>query len=122
MLMFQNYKDAHRIIGYFSYTKPGMVLCEGEACIIAESEGLMQSYIKKSQSTDDEEKSIIKKTRFGEIMNGLEQGALYAFDEGSYKRFSDLTKMNGINFLDTEDKSSDETHTGIRLVIIGERF
>ena len=122
MLMFQNYKDAHRIIGYFSYTKSGMVLCEGEACIIVESEELMQSYIKKAQATDDKEKSIIKKTRFGEIMNGLEQGALYAFDEGSYKRFSDLTKMNGINFLDTEDKSSDETHTGIRLVIIGERF
>jgi len=120
--MFQSYKNAHRIVGYFSYTTSGMALCEGEACVIAESDKLMQFYLKKSQSINDGEKNIIKKTRFDEIMNGLNKGALYAFDEGSYQRFSNLARMNGMNFLDTEDMPSEQSHTGIRLVIVGKRF
>lgn len=120
--MFQNHKGEHRIIGYFSYTQSGMVLCEGEACVIAESDELMQSYMKKANSVNNGEKFIIKKTRFSEIMNGLGKGALYAFDQGSYQKFSDLAKMNGMDFLDTEDMFSDQSHTGIHLVIVGKRF
>lgn len=120
--MLQNYKDEHRVIGYFSYTKSGMALCEGEACVIAESEELMQDYLKKSKITDDKEKNIIKKTRFGEIMMGLNKGALYAFDKGSYKRFSELAKMNRLDFLDSEDMPSDGSHTGIHLVIVQKLF
>ena len=111
-------QGSHKIVGYFAYTESEMVLCEGEACVIAESAELMQSYLKKAQLTDDRERSTIKKTCFSEIMNGLEKGALYAFDEGSYKRFSDLAKVNKMDFLDMEDMSSNQSHTGIRLVIV----
>ena len=122
MLMLQNYKDGHRVIGYFSYTNSGMVLCEGEACVIAESEELMQDYLRKIKITNDKEKNIIKKTRCSEIMIGLNKGALYAFDKGSYRRFSELAQRNRLDFLDSEDMSSDESHTGIRLVIVQKLF
>ena len=62
--MLQIYKNSHKVIGYFAYTESGMVLCEGEACVIAENAELMQSYLKKSQLIDDGEKSTVKKTRF----------------------------------------------------------
>ena len=120
--MFQNYKGEHRVVGYFSYTQSGMVLCEGEACVIAESDDLMRTYIKNAKSVDDGEKFIIKKTRFSEIMTGLNKGALYAFDKGSYKKFSDLAKVNRLDFLNSEDMSSDESHTGIPLVIVQRLF
>lgn len=116
--MFQIYKDSHKIIGYFADTESGMVLCEGEACVIADSALLMQSYLIKAQLIDDKKKSIIKKTRFSEIMNGLDKGALYAFDKGSYKRFADLAKINRLDFLHSEGMPSDESHTGIPLVIV----
>jgi hypothetical protein len=120
--MFQIYRGYHRIVGYFAYTESEVVLCEGEACLIAGNKDLMKLYVEKVPSLNDEEKVIIKKTRFGEIMDGIELGALYAFDEGSYKTFSELIKTNEINFFSTENMSSAESHIGIRLVIVKKLF
>ncbi len=42
-------------------------------------------------------KHTIKKTRFGEIMQGLRFGASYAFDEESYTRFYPFARKEGLN-------------------------
>lgn len=98
-------KGLNKIVGYFAYTNSGTVLCEGESCVIAGSAELMQSYLKRLPSNSNSSKDIIKKTSFGEIMDGLGQGASYAFDEEAYKIFFNLARLNGINSLDVYDNS-----------------
>ena len=41
-------------------------------------------------------KHTVRKTRFGEIMQGLSLGAAYAFDEESYERFLPLGRATGL--------------------------
>lgn len=41
-------------------------------------------------------KRAIKKTRFGEILRGLQLSAAYAFDQQSYGRFYPLTLKKGL--------------------------
>ncbi len=96
-------KEASRIIGYFSYTKSGLVYCDADACIIAGSEMLMKSYL--AELPNSTEPDIIRKTRFSEIIQGMSQGGVYAFDEESYNRFCALLKINGIKELSTQKLS-----------------
>ena len=93
-------KESFRVIGYFSYNS-GTAFCDGDACIIAGSEELMRSYlngIPKSNGRD-----VIKKTRFGEIINGMMKGGAYAFDKKSYERFYRIATINGIADLPSKD-------------------
>jgi hypothetical protein len=92
-------KEASKVIGYFAYTPSGTVICDGDACIIAGSEEQIKSYLKRMPKGT--EKEIIKKTRFGEIINGLNRGGAYAFDEQSYSRFYNLAKESGLSDLPT---------------------
>lgn len=108
-------KEAHKIIGYFSYTLPDDVFCDGDACIIAESEEKMKLYLK---ALLDGKRNIVKKARFGEIMKGLRLGGAYAFDSGSYERFSQLAKMNGINNLPPNDLSLGISSSQLRFIRI----
>lgn len=39
----------------------------------------------------------IRKTRFGEILQGLRMGAAYAFDEDSYNIFYPLARQEGLD-------------------------
>lgn len=116
--MVQNHQEFHRIIGYFAYTRSGSVFCEGDACVIADSEELMKTYLSKMPLQERGEDFIIKKTRFGEVINGLKQRGPYAFDEGSYKRFLNLAELNGMNFLPIEDTALEGSHLGIRFTIV----
>ena len=83
-----------KVIGYFSYTNSGEVTCDGDACVIAGSEELMKNYLSRKSSSGS--KDIIKKTRFGEIINGMNNGGAYAFDEGAFARFLSVAKLNKI--------------------------
>ena len=94
-------KDTFKVIGYFSYTDFGEVCCDGDACVIAGTERNMRTYINRMAKSN--QKDIIKKTRFGEIINGLRQGGAYAFDEKSYNKFYDLAMANGITGLPEKD-------------------
>ena len=85
-------KDDSEIIGYFSYTSEE-VFCDGDACIVASSEALMQSYL--YVFSDGDGGDIIKKIRFGEVMRWIQQGGAYAFDEESYNKFIDIAEANG---------------------------
>ena len=75
----------------------------------------MRNYI-KSVSTESSNRTTIKKTKFGEIINGTKMGASYAFDEQSYNRFYPLANRMDINL--KEEDFSDKTETGHHLVII----
>ena len=81
-----------KVIGYFSYTNSGVVLCDGDACVIAGSEELIKNYLSRKSSVSS--KDIIKKTRFGEIINGMNKGGAYAFDEEAFARFLSVAKLN----------------------------
>jgi len=48
----------------------------------------------------------IKKTRFGEIVRGLQLGGAYAFDEESYSRFYPLAKQEGLDVADVDFEKS----------------
>jgi hypothetical protein len=110
-------KEVSKVVGYFSYSHSGDVLCEGDACIIAGTEERMRLYIKRVSKKG--ERDTIKKTRFGEIMNGLRQGGAYAFDEESYSRFFDLAKINGMDFFPAKEEFlKNRPADGIQFVII----
>lgn len=97
-------KSGHKVVGYFSYTASGLVFCDGQGCIIAGSRKKMQLYLSEKPNELVREGAIIRKTRFGEIMEGLAQTGAYAFDEASYSQFLELAKKNGMN--DLPDKKA----------------
>ena len=110
-------KEASKVIGYFSYTNSGTVFCDGDACIIAGSEELMKSYLHKL-SDGGSNRDIIKKTRFGEIINGMKQGGVYAFDKGSYDKFLFFAKLNDINDLPDNSGFLDKSETELNFIRI----
>lgn len=104
-----------KVIGYFAYHLPAEVVCDGDACVIAGSEESMRDYI-KSVSSVSLKRNTIKKTRFGEIIDGIKRGGAYAFDEQSYNRFFPLANKVGFN-LKVEDFSM-RTETGHHFVVL----
>jgi hypothetical protein len=112
--------DATKVIGYFSCTNSGEVCCDGDACVIAGTEEKMRDYI-INRLEKGAEKDIIKKTRFGEIVNRMRQGRAYAFDEESYNNFYDLAVINGITGLPDkkkflEDQAAEMSFVRIQLI------
>ena len=113
-------KAYSKVIGYFAYTLSGEVFCDGDACIISGTEDGMRFYLKKL--TEGGDAFIIKKTRFGEIMTGIEKGAAYAFDEGAYSRFlqqANKLKMNGLPSNDFFTEPSGSEMHFLRLQFFG---
>ena len=109
-------KASLKVMGYFAYTSFGEVLCDGDACIIGGTEEKMRFYLDKMAK--DKDKFIIKKTRFGKIMDGIEKGAAYAFDEDSYLRFLPLASKFGVNNLPPNDCFAKLSDTGVHFVRI----
>ena len=89
---------AHKIVGYFAHSKKGYAFCDGDACIISGTEALMFSYI-KAMLSNKKNKNIVKKTKFGEIVSGLERGGAYAFDKEAYLKFFSIAEEYGLNDL-----------------------
>ena len=104
-----------KVIGYFAFRSPTELICEGDACVISGTEQDMKKYI-ASALKDSSKKATIKKTRFGEIIKGMEMGAPYAFDEQSYNRFFPLANRFGFNL--KEEDFSKETETGYHFIVI----
>ena len=105
--------SSKKVIGWFSYSDKGTVFCDGDSCIIAGSKELMEEYIRKmSCNQNSDERDVIKKTRFEEILKGLEHGAAYSFDKESYSRFFPIMRAKEVddlpepNFVDGGSSSS----------------
>lgn len=98
-----------KVIGYFAFASPTEVVCTGNACVISGSVRTMKAFVKEIDP-EGQQKRTIKKTLFGEILNGLKLGAAYAFDEESYKKFYPLARKEGLNVAEAnfeEMKSKD---------------
>ena len=109
---------SHKIVGYFSHSKKGYAFCDGDACIIAGTEALMYSYI-KAMLSNDTHKNIVKKTKFGEIISGLERGGAYAFDNEAYLKFFSLAEKYGLNDLPEPNAFfSEQSPTGLHFIRI----
>jgi hypothetical protein len=103
--------DQTRIIGYFAFFPPMDVVCDGPACVIAGSEEAMKRYIGTDRPLST---PTIRKTRFGEILEGMKRGGAYAFDEQSYNRFFPLAVKAGLGL--KPETFSEEGPTGIHFV------
>jgi len=88
--------NSTKVIGYFAHTSDMSVLCDNDACIIADSKDAIKEYLAHNSSLQVASYTI-KKTRFGEIMQGLNLGAAYCFDEQAYNRFYPLARKEGMN-------------------------
>jgi hypothetical protein len=106
----------HKVIGYFAYLDGGNVICDGDSCIIAGSEEKMKKYILIQGPNADIHKITIKKTRFGEIKQGMDLGAAYSFDEEAYSRFYPIAQKHGIK-IGPEDFTQN-SEKGLHLVRI----
>ena len=85
-----------KVIGFFAYASRNEVLCtDGAACIITGSKESMEKYIKELDPHKKNDRTI-RKTRFGEIMQGMRLGAAYAFDEEAYDKFYPLAREEGL--------------------------
>jgi hypothetical protein len=85
-----------RVIGYFAYLSPMQVVCtDVDACVVSGSSGVMQEYLAELHPHGSAA-ATVKKTRFDEIVRGLQLGAAYAFDQESYARFYPLALEAGI--------------------------
>jgi hypothetical protein len=109
---------SHKIVGYFAYSKKGYAFCDGDACIISGTEALMFSY-SKAMLSNDKNKNIVKKTKFGEIISGLKQGGAYAFDKEAYLKFFLLAEKYGLNDLPEPNSFfSEPSPTGLHFIRI----
>lgn len=106
--MSAHYRRHSKVIGYFAYESPTMMVCTGEACVIAGSRRAMTQYILEIDPQQRTRRTI-KKTTFDEIKRGLELGAAYAFDKASYKRFYPLARGAGLGVMEA-DASRFEKH------------
>ena len=85
-----------KVVGYFAYYTRAQVICTGgDACVISGSAGAMRQYLEEL-GPERASKATIRKTRFGEILQGLQVGAAYAFDRESYGRFYPLALEAGL--------------------------
>lgn len=85
-----------KVVGYFGYWSATQVVCtDVDACVVAGSSDAMEEYVAEMDPLRAATASV-KKTRFGEILRGLELGGTYAFDEESYARFYPLALDAGL--------------------------
>ena len=86
-----------KVIGYCVHYESGGVLCtEQTAYLIAGSHSAIQKYLLEMGQVE-EQNYTIRKTRFGEIIEGMVRGESYSFDEESYGRFWPLAKAEGLD-------------------------
>ena len=85
-----------QVVGYFAYMRRDQVICtEVDACVISGTSEAMRLYVEEVHP-GQADNATVRKTRFGEIMDGLRRGAAYAFDEGAYQRFYPLARAAGV--------------------------
>ena len=111
-------KDRHyNVIGYFDFRTGSMnIVCDGDACLVAGSEGALRSYVSKLMG-EGVAGYRIKKTRYGEILQGMRLGGVYAFDEGAYNRFLKVAKADGSKMVEFKPGNDPVPHKdAIRLM------
>ena len=88
--------DKTRVIGYFAFSPPMGVVCDGDECVVVGSEDAMKGYLAKLGAATKSSPAV-RKVRFEEILVGMFHGRTYAFDEESYSKFYPLAAKYGID-------------------------
>jgi len=94
-----------------------VVCTDGDACVIAGSEEAVRRHIEEVDSRGAGGMTI-RKTRFGEIVQGLLAGGAYGFDQEAYSRFFPLARDLGIPVADADfpsEPSSERRFFTVRL-------
>lgn len=113
-----NMKSRHKkVVGYFSIQNgTPNILCDGDACVIAGSQKAIIGYIEKLAGRNPNDYQI-RKTRYGEILQGMRMGGVYAFDRRAYKNFLPLAKADGMPLAEFEFEEDPKPHEGaVRLM------
>ena len=108
-----------KVVGYFAVRKGAMdIVCDGDACVIAGSHKAFNNYISKL-TTDNPVNYSIKKTRYGEILQVMRMGGVYAFDNKAYNKFLPLAKADGMPFAEFKIENDPKPHKdAVRLMRI----
>jgi hypothetical protein len=101
------FDDNTRVIGFFAFLPPRDVFRHGDACVVAGSEEAMRRYL-EFMPAETVGKIQITKSRFGDVKEGMEGGASYAFDQEAYDRFYPLAQKAGIDVQPDEFRTSDD--------------
>ena len=88
-------RPPHSLIGYLARASRYILLCDGDACIIAGSEVKLKEYLALSHP-GQAARYELKQARFDEVWAGLRAGAAYAFDEEAYTRFYPQAQRAGL--------------------------
>jgi hypothetical protein len=107
----------HKVIGYFAISAQQDILCDGDACIIAGTQSALNSYIRSLAEPGVEFDN--RKTRFSEILEGMERGGAYAFDERAYKLFYPLANQHGLKL---KPQRFPQTESGMHFVVVRHEF
>jgi hypothetical protein len=106
-----------KAIGYFALRKGSTnMLCDGDALVIAGSQQLMTRYIVKL--ADDRLSNYqVKKTRYGEIMQGMQMGGVYTFDRVAFNKFLPRLQVEGKNIAEIKFADAPKPHDdAVRLI------
>lgn len=96
-----------KVIGFIAIASRTNVICtDVDACVVAGSEMATKDHIAEIDIKNKYQVTI-KKTRFGEIVEGMRLGGKYAFDKESYSRFYPLGKEIGL-LLENPDFDNEE--------------
>ena len=108
-------RDA-KVVGYFAYLSAMHVVCtDVDACVVSGSSGAMEKYVAEVYPAGAT-RATVKKTLFGEILEGLQLGAAYAFDKESYARFYPLALDAGLPVAAAD--FDDPRHQGTRFFTV----
>jgi len=103
-------ETSKEVVGYFAIRKgTNSVLCDGDACVIGGSQKALNSYI-LNLAGDNPSKYSVKKTRYGEIRQGMRMGGVYTFDKRAYNRFLPLAKADGMNLAEFKMEDDPKPH------------
>ena len=99
-----------KVVGYFAVQigTPNIV-CDGDACVIAGSQQALRRYIDRMVGRNLTDYQI-RKTRYGEIFQGMRMGGVYTFDSSAYKKFLPLAKADGIPLTEFEFEDDSQPH------------
>ena len=85
--------NPYKIIGFVSHNRQKTaMLCDGDACLVFGSEHKLREYVEQK---DIKEIGVIKKARFGDILEVLKLGGIYLMDEEAYSRFKQEYETSG---------------------------
>ena len=111
-------RDRHRkVIGYFAIrTGSPNIICDGDACVIAGTGQAMERYI-LDLADDKPGNYTVKKTSYGEILQGMRIGGVYTFDKRAYSKFLPLARADGLNLAEFMIEDDPKPHeNAVRLM------